>query len=277
MTRRELLALAAAAPVLEARPAADRFLLITLSGAPAQTDTFDPKHYTPFEPGMLARNLFGACRSIPTAISGVRIAEGLENIAAVLDRGAIIRTVAARAGEPHVPAQRRLAGRLRLERLAAPTFAAQLEAAARRVIARPAMLHAALPFVPFAGFDTHDRGADRTAQMKRAIDAPVARLIRDLESSGALASTLVVVAPEFGRTVRPAAVIRTRDDYGYHEHFHAAFSVLLFGAGVQRGRVHGRTADEHPMVPVEKPVPVDAVAAMIGAAVSGGARYGSIL
>lgn len=44
--------------------------------------------------------------------------------------------------------------------------------------------------------------------------------------------------------------------YGLHRHFTGAGSVLMFGGGVKRGCVHGRTADERPCVAVENPVTI---------------------
>src|SRR6185503_16773222 len=57
---------------------------------------------------------------------------------------------------------------------------------------------------PFMGFDMHDNGRQRMIEMKRQIDRPIARLIRDLDERGLLRRTLVIVATEFGRTIASA-------------------------------------------------------------------------
>jgi hypothetical protein len=44
--------------------------------------------------------------------------------------------------------------------------------------------------------------------------------------------------------------------YGLHRHFTGGSSVLLFGGGVKRGFMYGRTADERPCVAIENPVSV---------------------
>ncbi len=44
--------------------------------------------------------------------------------------------------------------------------------------------------------------------------------------------------------------------YGFHGHFSSANCALMFGGGFKPGFVYGRTADEHPMVPIENPVTV---------------------
>ena len=54
-------------------------------------------------------------------------------------------------------------------------------------------------YVPFEGWDTHENGHTRLVDMKKMIDAPIAQLIKDLDESGRLDKTLVIVASEFSR------------------------------------------------------------------------------
>jgi hypothetical protein len=42
-----------------------------------------------------------------------------------------------------------------------------------------------------------------------------------------------------------------------HRHFTAAGSVVLFGGGVKKGFLYGKTADERPCTTIENPVPVE--------------------
>jgi len=88
-------------------PRADAMILIWLPGGIAQTDTWDPKQFTPFEKGMKGSELLGTCRPIPTAADGVQIGEGLENLASVLDEGCILRSLTnqTRFGAIHLKAQ----------------------------------------------------------------------------------------------------------------------------------------------------------------------------
>ncbi len=72
---------------------ADAFILLWMAGGMAQTETFDPKRYTPYEPGLPSARVLSTFKSIPTAVDGVNICEGLENIAKVLDRGTLVRSV----------------------------------------------------------------------------------------------------------------------------------------------------------------------------------------
>jgi uncharacterized protein (DUF1501 family) len=121
------------------------------------------------------------------------------------------------------------------------------------------------PYEAFGGFDAHEHGARLSMETKRRVDRPIARLIRDLNDRGLLASTLVVVATEFGRTVAGGEelVLHDESQYGFHGHFAAASSMLFFGGRFKRGFAYGRTADQHPMVVVENPVRVQDVHATI--------------
>ena len=104
--------------------------------------------------------------------------------------------------------------------------------------------------------------------MKQLIDAPVAQLIRDLEERGLLDRTLVVLASEFGRdaitegkvgkevkdqAINIPDVMTEPRHYGMHRHFTAAGSVLMFGGGIKKGFVYGKTADERPCTTIEQP------------------------
>jgi hypothetical protein len=98
LTRREVLlgAMAGAAPRLRAAakitPRADSMILLWMAGGMAQTETFDPKRYTPYETGLASEKVLSTFPSIPTAVDGVRLSKGLEKIGGVLDRGTLIRS-----------------------------------------------------------------------------------------------------------------------------------------------------------------------------------------
>ncbi len=128
-------------------------------------------------------------------------------------------------------------------------------------------------YEPFMGWDTHENGHTRTVRMKKMIDRPIARLIKDLEQSGRLDRTLVVLASEFSRDMvlegRPGAgvqdqvevpdVMENLSHYGMHRHFTDGCSMLMFGGGIKKGAVYGKTADERPCGTVEKPVVIDEI------------------
>lgn len=126
-------------------------------------------------------------------------------------------------------------------------------------------------YVPFVHWDTHENGHTTVERLKKEIDRPIAQLIRDLESRGLLDRTLVVIASEFSRdmmiegvpgsSARDQSRARTEKlaemkHYGLHRHFTGGTSVVLFGGGMKRGFVHGKTADERPLIAVENPVTI---------------------
>ena len=74
------------------RATADRVILLWMAGGMAGPETFDPKHYEPFKEGLPVEKVMSTFPAIDTAIPGVQICKGLENIASVLDRGTLIRS-----------------------------------------------------------------------------------------------------------------------------------------------------------------------------------------
>jgi hypothetical protein len=74
------------------RATADACILLWMAGGMAAPETFDPKRYAPFKVGLPSEKILSTFPSIPTAVDGVRISAGLENIAKVLDRGTLIRS-----------------------------------------------------------------------------------------------------------------------------------------------------------------------------------------
>ena len=403
----------------EQKATADAVIVIWMAGGMAQTETFDPKRYTPFAPGVRAENVLSTFPSIDTAVDNIKVSQGLERVARVMDRGALIRTFqAADLGfilhsrhqyhwhtgyvppqtiamphlgsviakilgpkNPNVPTfvdigqnleigaesaalksfhtagflgteygpflitdpqdaasavrppaelgetrfrnRRRIyeqllseepvyqyAGDFQRESLkrsldsadrlltspSAKAFDLSLEPKksfdiynngrfgqgcllARRLIEAGARyVEVTTEYIPFRYWDTHEHGHERAEAMKKEIDAPVAQLILDLEERGLLDRTLVVLASEFGRdaitegkvgkevkdqAINMPDVMTEPRHYGMHRHFTAAGSVVLFGGGVRRGMVYGKTADERPCTTIENPVPVEDLHATI--------------
>ena len=411
--------LRAAQPARGAKATADAVIVLWMAGGMAQTETFDPKRYTPFEPGVRVERVLSTFPTIDTAVDSIKFTAGLEQIASVIDRGSVIRSF---TGEdlgfilhsrhqyhwhtgyvppqpmamPHIGAvisrtlgprnaevpaflaigqtvegageigtlkafhtagflgaehgpflivdpkdaqaavkppkelgERRFHSRRQLfEKLLArepvyqfggdfqrESLIRSLDAAdrllkspsakafdlslepkasfdtyntgrfgqgcllARRLIEAGARyVEVTSEYIPFMYWDTHEHGHERAVAMKQLIDAPVARLVRDLEERDLLDRTLVVLASEFGRDaitegkvgreVRDQAinmpdVMSEPRHYGMHRHFTAAGSILLFGGGIKRGFVYGRTADERPCTTIENPVPVENLHATI--------------
>lgn len=74
---------------------ADTVIVLWMGGGMAHTETFDPKRYTPFEKGMAPDSFLSTFPDIPTSVDGIRFSAGLEKMAAVMDRGTLIRSYTA--------------------------------------------------------------------------------------------------------------------------------------------------------------------------------------
>jgi uncharacterized protein (DUF1501 family) len=109
------------------------------------------------------------------------------------------------------------------------------------------------------GWDTH--GADLPGLLRMEsplcprLDQGLSTLLEDLHQRGLLASTLVVVMGEFGRTPRI-------NQYGGRDHWPQCFSVLLAGGGIPGGLVIG-ASDQQGSYPVTRPVTVRELAASV--------------
>jgi len=128
-------------------------------------------------------------------------------------------------------------------------------------------------YEPFKGFDTHENGHTRMIDMKKMIDGPVAQLVKDLNNSGHLDRTMIILASEFSRDMmvegRPGATVKEQVQqpevlsdmkfYGMHRHFTDGCSMLMFGGGIKKGFAYGKTADERPCKTIESPVKIDQV------------------
>lgn len=86
--------------------------------------------------------------------------------------------------------------------------------------------------VEMNGWDMHRDLWEELPAKAGELDTALAALVEDLEARGLLASTLVVLATEFGRTPK------VNENAG-RDHHPAVFSCVLAGAGVKRGVVHG--------------------------------------
>jgi hypothetical protein len=74
------------------KPTADTVIVLWMAGGMAAPETFDPKRYTPFEVGTPVEGILSTFPSIDTVVDNIKISEGLENVATVLDRGTLIRS-----------------------------------------------------------------------------------------------------------------------------------------------------------------------------------------
>ncbi len=88
--------------------------------------------------------------------------------------------------------------------------------------------------VSHSNYDTHNENFDFHLEQVGEFDQSFSALLDDLAQRGRLAHTLVIVMSEFGRTPRINHL------YG-RDHWSAAWSVTLAGAGTKPGMVLGKT------------------------------------
>jgi hypothetical protein len=76
-------------------PTADTVIVLWMAGGMAHTDTFDPKRYLPYTPGVESKAVLSTFPAIDTKLDGVKLSQGLERIARVMDRATLIRSAVA--------------------------------------------------------------------------------------------------------------------------------------------------------------------------------------
>src|SRR5689334_11961420 len=77
------------------KPTADTVIVLWMAGGMAHTETFDPKKYTAFQPGLKPDQVLSTFPQIDSVIDNIKLTEGLENIARVMDRATLIRSYTA--------------------------------------------------------------------------------------------------------------------------------------------------------------------------------------
>ncbi len=120
--------------------------------------------------------------------------------------------------------------------------------AGQRMLMARRLVAAGVRFVTltYGGWDMHD---NITAGMKNqmpSLDQGLSALISDLDRQGLLASTLVLVSSEFGRTPK---INQTAG----RDHWPKVFSVMMAGGGIKGGMIYGAsnsTASEPDSDPV---------------------------
>jgi len=112
--------------------------------------------------------------------------------------------------------------------------------------------------VELGGWDMHREIFEELPEKAGTLDQGMATLLADLDERGLLASTLVVLATEFGRTPR------INENTG-RDHHPAVFSCALAGVGVKGGVVHG-ASDERGFKPASDAVSVPDLLSTVAAA-----------
>jgi hypothetical protein len=105
-----------------------------------------------------------------------------------------------------------------------------------------------------------DKGTFSLGFVLPRFDEALSALLADLKDRGLLASTLVVVVGEFGRSPKIA-----KNPYPGRDHWPQCYSALIAGAGIRGGALYG-ASDKHGAFVQEKPVsPADLAATMFHA------------
>jgi uncharacterized protein (DUF1501 family) len=108
------------------------------------------------------------------------------------------------------------------------------------------------------GWDTHVNNFESLETKLKIFDDAISALVDDLQQSGLLEKTLIVISTDFGRT----PIINVNNGRDHHP---GCFSGALIGAGIKGGQVYGST-DERGMKAVDKVVSVQDFNATIAAA-----------
>lgn len=87
------------------------------------------------------------------------------------------------------------------------------------------------------GWDTHEELPKQLPRQCRAVDRPIAALIRDLKERGLLDETLLIWGGEFGRT----PVVEGQGHTWGRDHHPQGFTMWMAGGGIRPGLAYGET------------------------------------
>lgn len=121
-------------------------------------------------------------------------------------------------------------------------------AAGQRMLMARRLVGAGVRFVSltYGGWDMHNGITAGMRGQMPPLDQALATLIRDLDRTGLLKTTLVMVSSEFGRTPKINATAG-------RDHWPKVFSVMLAGGGIKGGLIYG-TSNATASEPEEDPV-----------------------
>ena len=130
------------------------------------------------------------------------------------------------------------------------------EAGQRMLLARR-LVAAGVRFVSltYGGWDMHSNIRDSMRGQLPPFDQAFATLIRDLDRTGLLDSTLVMVSSEFGRTPK------INGNAG-RDHWPKVFTVVLAGGGLKKGMVYG-ASDATATEPETDPLTIEDLATTV--------------
>jgi hypothetical protein len=126
--------------------------------------------------------------------------------------------------------------------------------AGQRLLMARRLVEAGVRFVSlhYGSWDLHASIAANTKAQLPQFDQAFAALIRDLDQRGLLATTLIMISSEFGRTPKINGTAG-------RDHWPKVFSVVLGGGGIKGGFVYG-TSDPTASEPQDDPLTVEDLA-----------------
>jgi uncharacterized protein (DUF1501 family) len=126
--------------------------------------------------------------------------------------------------------------------------------AGQRMLLARRLVESGVRFVSltYGGWDMHGGIKQGMAGQLPAFDQAFAALIGDLDRSGLLKSTLIMVSSEFGRTPKINATAG-------RDHWPKVFSVVLAGGGIKEGTIYG-SSDATATEPENDPLTVEDLA-----------------
>lgn len=130
-------------------------------------------------------------------------------------------------------------------------------AAGRRMLLARRLVGAGVRLVSltYGGWDMHNNIAGSMRGQMPAFDQAFSALIRDLDRTGLLKSTLVMVSSEFGRTPKINGTAG-------RDHWPKVFSVVLAGGGIKQGFIYG-SSDSTATEPENDPLTVEDLATTV--------------
>ncbi|MDA0840589.1 MAG: DUF1501 domain-containing protein, partial [Planctomycetota bacterium] len=78
--------------LVQPTPTADCCIILWMAGGMAAPDTWDPKRYFPFEVGLDVNKILSTFPAIDTAVDNIKLTQGMENLATIMDRATLIRS-----------------------------------------------------------------------------------------------------------------------------------------------------------------------------------------
>jgi hypothetical protein len=131
------------------------------------------------------------------------------------------------------------------------------DAAGQRMLLARRLVAAGVRFVSltYGSWDMHVNVKAGMQGQLPAFDQAFATLIRDLDRTGLLNSTLIMVSSEFGRTPKVNATAG-------RDHWPKVFSVVLAGGGLKKGFIYG-SSDATATEPEDDPLSVEDLAMTI--------------